>query len=150
MCASREGAAPHVPGVPGRGVTTGDGGDDMADAAGADEARGATGPGGRVPPQVTYSPELVRYMRRKGFDHIAMELLSPMGATADSTELYTRFVREPEAAKLRQRGWRCLPGECGDILIGRGVEYDDRIELGLRSFLGLKDITVKGIYAWRF
>jgi hypothetical protein len=103
----------------------------------------------RPVPHVRYTDRLKDYMTRKGYDHIAMELLSPMGATADSTELYTRFIREPEAAKLRAKGWRTLPGEQGDILIGRGVEYDDEIEVGLRSFLGLKDITVKGIYAFR-
>lgn len=104
----------------------------------------------KMPTSVTYSQRLKDYMARKGYDSIAMELLSPMGATADSTELYTRFVRGKEAAQLKEKGWRVLPGEVGEILLGRGVEYDDRIELGLRSFLGAKDITVKGIYAFRF
>lgn len=104
----------------------------------------------RQPTSVTYTPRLKEYMARKGYACIAMELLSPMGATADSTELYTRFVGRDEADRLKARGWLVITGEVGEILLDRGVEYDDEIELGLRSFLGLKDITCKGIYAFRF
>lgn len=101
------------------------------------------------PTSVTYTQRLKEYMARKGYKHIAMEMLSPMGATADATELYTRFVRDKEYEQLKSRGWFVIHGEVGDILLDRGVEFDDTIELGLRSFFGAKDITCKGIYAFR-
>lgn len=103
----------------------------------------------KLPTRVVYTQRLKDYMGKKGYDTIAMEMLSPMGATADSTELHTKFVREKEAAKLKAKGFRSFPGEVGEVLLERGIECDDEVELGLRSFLGLKDITVKGIYAFR-
>lgn len=101
------------------------------------------------PPAVIYSDRLREYLARKGFDHVAVELLSPTGATADSTELYVRPIREPEAQRLLAIGWRSMPAPVGRILVGRGVEFEDSVELGLRSFLGLKDVTTSGFFAWK-
>lgn len=103
----------------------------------------------KLPSRVVYTQRLKDYMEKKGYRAISMELLSPMGAMADSTELHTKFVGEKEAAKLKAKGFRAVPVEAGELLLGRGVEWDDEVEVGLRSFLGLKDITVKGIYAFR-
>lgn len=121
-------------------------------------------PAARVKPRVSFSPELLAYMQRKNYDYVAAELLSPMGATADSTELYTRFVRAKEAEKLLAEGWRLFtadgpadgqpaPADCATpqpgLLVGRGVEYDQQIKLGIRSFLGLKDIKTQGVHAFK-
>ena len=58
-------------------------------------------------------------------------------------------IRHDAAAdKLRAKGCVELHGELGSVLVARGMEYDDTVELGLRSFFGAKDITVRGIRSW--
>lgn len=99
---------------------------------------------------ITYDQRLKDYMERKGYVAIVVDTLSPVGCCADTTELCTRFAREAEAAALKEKGCKVLPAELGEVLVlARGLEYDEDVSFGLRSFLGIKDITVKGIRAWR-
>ena len=91
-------------------------------------------------PRVTYTPKLATYMRKKGWRHIAIEQASACGCCVDLSEVATRFVDDAEADKLH--------GELGSVLVARGMEYDNSVELGLRSFFGAKDITVRGIRSW--
>ena len=89
---------------------------------------------GSPPVNIVYDQRLRDYMERKGYTAVVVEAISPTGCCADATELYTRFAR---------------PVEAGEVLIPtRGMDVDDEVRLGLRSFLGIKDITVKGIRAW--
>ena len=99
-------------------------------------------------PRVTYTPKLATYMRKKGFRHIAIEHASACGCCVDLSEVATRFLDDAAADKLRTKGCVELHGELGSILVARGMEYDDTVELGLRSFFGAKDITVRGIRSW--
>ena len=99
---------------------------------------------------VTYEPRLKDYMAKKGYTHIVIDLISPIGCVADSAELLTRFAKPKEAAQIKERGCRVVPGEVGEILVvERGIHFDEDVTLGLRSFLGAKDITLKGIVAWK-
>ena len=95
-------------------------------------------------PRVTYTPKLATYMRKKGWNHIAIEHASACGCCVDLSEVATRFVDDAAADKLRAKG--CV--ELGSVLVARGMEYDNAVELGLRSFFGAKDITVRGIRSW--
>lgn len=98
---------------------------------------------------IAYDQRLKDYMHRKGYAAIVVDAVSATGCCADMTELYTRFATEDEAARLKERGCRVLDGEVGELLlVARGLELDDEIRLGLRSFLGAKDVTVRGIRAW--
>lgn len=99
-------------------------------------------------PRVTYTPKLATYMRKKGWHHIAIEHASACGCCVDLSEVATRFVDDAAADKLRAKGCVELHGELGSVLVARGMEYDDAVELGLRSFFGAKDITVRGIRSW--
>ena len=107
-------------------------------------------------PRVTYTPKLATYMRKKGWRHIAIEQASACGCCVDLSEVATRFVDDAAADKLRAKGCvelrakGCveLHGELGSVLVARGMEYDNAVELGLRSFFGAKDITVRGIRSW--
>lgn len=99
---------------------------------------------------VTYEQRLSDYMTSKGYRAIVFEEISAVGCCADSTELYTRFAKAPEAEKLRaQRTWRIFEAPVGELFLSRGLEVDDDVTLGLKSFLGIKDITYKGIAAWK-
>ena len=99
-------------------------------------------------PLVTYTPKLAAYMSKKGFRHIAVEHASACGCCVDLSEVATRFVNDATADKLRAKGCVELHGELGSVLVARGMEYDDAVELGLRSFFGARDITVRGIRSW--
>ncbi len=101
-----------------------------------------------VPPKVTYAPKLADYMRKKGWRHIAVESASACGCCVDLAEVATRFVDDAAAEKLRSKGYVELEGEFGSVLVARGMDYDAEVKLGLRSFFGAKDITVRGIRTW--
>lgn len=61
-------------------------------------------------------------------------------------ELVIKFVGTSEAQRLRERGYQVVAGEMGDVLIHLPcVELADTVELDLRSFLGIKEITARGI-----
>lgn len=87
-------------------------------------------------------------MRKKGWRHIAIEQASACGCCVDLPEVATRFVDDAAADELRAKGCVELHGELGSVLVARGMEYDNSVELGLRSFFGAKDITVRGIRSW--
>ena len=101
-----------------------------------------------VPPKVTYAPKLADYMRKRGWRHIAVESASACGCCVDLAEVATRFVDDAAAEKLRSKGYVELEGGLGSVLVARGMDYDAEVELGLRSFFGAKDITVRGIRTW--
>ena len=97
---------------------------------------------------ISFDQKLQDYMRKKGFRHIAIEHASACGCCVDLSEVATRFVDDAATDKLRAKGCVELHGELGSVLVARGMEYDDEVELGLRSFFGAKDITVRGIRSW--
>lgn len=99
-------------------------------------------------PAVVYDERLKEYMRRKGYRHIAIEHIQPCGCCVDLSEVVTSFADERKAAEMKKRGCVVLAGEMGEVLVARGMEYDTEVRLGLRNFLGAKDITVKGVRSW--
>ena len=80
---------------------------------------------------ITYDESLIEYMKKKKYTAIVIEQIDPIGCCADTSELLLRFVNEKGADKLRDQAIRQLD-----------------IHFGLRSFLGLKDISVSGIRHW--
>ena len=99
---------------------------------------------------ITFDQKLADYMRKKGYVAIAVDTISAIGCCADTTELATRFVREAEAAKLKAKGCGVHTADVGEVLVeAKGLHYDDEVRFGLRSFFGAKDITVKGIHAFK-
>lgn len=100
--------------------------------------------------EVVYSEALIAYMKKKGYSFISVESISPKGCCADSTELLVAFVSDKAAEQYKAKGCRIIKAPQGELLIlSRGLEYGEKVSLGLRSFLGLKDITVDGIAAWK-
>ena len=99
---------------------------------------------------VTASPELVAYMRKKGYTHVVVGIVDSKTCCAGFSDIVTSFVNDKGAEKLHGKIRRTLPCEdMQDVLVtAPGLEYDEDISLGLKSFLGAKDITVKGIRAW--
>lgn len=98
--------------------------------------------------EITYSPKLKEYMEKKGLHHIAVELADSETSTCGFVDISTRFVKDNQVDKVAAKARRVLEGELGNIYVLGVMDYDDAVELDLRSFFGLKDITVKGIRAW--
>ena len=99
---------------------------------------------------LVYTQQIKDYMAAKGYVGIAFEQLSSIGCCADSVELYSRFVKGPEAEKLRAQGtWRIVEAPVGELFLARGIECAEDVTVSLKSFLGLKDIKADGIYPWR-
>lgn len=98
---------------------------------------------------ITYDESLIEYMKKKKYTAIVIEQIDPIGCYADTSELLLRFVNEKGADKLRDQAIRQLDVPFGELLVMiRGLDYDKEIHFGLRSFLGLKDISVSGIRHW--
>lgn len=96
--------------------------------------------------RITASEKLLAYMERKGYRCIAVEPISPKGCCADMTELHSRFVRDKDVPKLKARNCGVFEAPFGELLVlEKGLEIDDEVRFDLRSFLGMKDIAVKGI-----
>lgn len=89
-------------------------------------------------------------MVKKKYSAIVIEQIDPIGCCADTSELLLRFVNEKGADKFRDQAIRQLDAPYGELFVMvRGLDYDNEITFGLRNFLGLKDITVKGIRHWQ-
>lgn len=98
---------------------------------------------------IVYSDELKDYMTCKGLSHIEIGLVEANTCCSGFADIVTDFVADKDLPRIEKKIVRVLDGEVGDILVtARGLEYDEEIELGLKSFLGIKDITVKGVRAW--
>ena len=95
--------------------------------------------------------KLVDYMAKKNYTGLKVEVIDPVGCCADSSELCIGFVREKDMDDLRAKALRVLECEQATLFIMcRGIEIEDSVTLGLRSFLGAKDITAQGMRAWKF
>lgn len=95
---------------------------------------------------ISASQKLMEYMDRKGYHCIAVEPLSPKGCCADMTELHSRFVRDKDMPRLKEKRCGVFGAPFGEMLVlEKGLEIDDEVYFDLRSFFGMKDITVKGI-----
>ncbi len=102
------------------------------------------------PLHIALDQPLIDYMRKKGYTGIAVDTVSAIGCCADTTELATRFVKAPEAERLRAKGCGVHAADFGEVFIEtKGLHYDEEISFSLRSFFGAKDIRVKGIQAFR-
>ena len=99
---------------------------------------------------ITYSDKLKAYMAQKGYRHLIVESVSAIGCCADTAELGVRFVDAKGAERLRAKHpARIFPTECGEVYVmDPSIEIEDEVRFDLRSFLGLKDVTVKGMAPW--
>lgn len=99
---------------------------------------------------IVLDQELIDYMKRKGFTVIALEAVSPKGCCVDMTELSARFVRAKDIEAVRNRACGIYETPVGQLLVlSREIELEDEVRFGLRSFLGVKDISIEGAAAWR-
>ena len=100
--------------------------------------------------QITYSDKLKQYMQEKNLHHIEIGVVDVKGCCAGFCEFTVDFVADKDMPKLDGKIIRTLTGEIGDILItSRTIELSDTLHFDLKSFLGVKHITVTGVSVWR-
>ena len=100
--------------------------------------------------RIVFERELIDYMERKGFTVIALEAINPKGCCVDMTELAARFVRPKDVDAVQAKACGIYETPVGQLFVlSREIEFDDEVRFGLRSFLGVKDISIEGAAAWK-
>lgn len=98
---------------------------------------------------ITLSSELKDYMQKKGYVAITLGLAESGTCCSGFADVATGFVnaRGFDAAAKQARAQ--LDAEGVPVLVtARGLEFADEVVLGLKSFLGVKDITAQGVKAF--
>ena len=100
---------------------------------------------------IVYDQRLKEHMARRGMSNIVVDAINPIGCCADTSELLVRLAGDEEVARLATDPTvRVLQGDLGQVVVlKRSIELDDELQFGLRNFLGIRDISVKGAYPWR-
>jgi hypothetical protein len=98
---------------------------------------------------VRYTDRLKEYMAKKGHSHIMIELVDTKTCCSGFSEITAHFISDKTLTRIEKDICNRFDGEVGDVVVtARGLEYDDEITFDLKSFVGLKDIEIKGIRAW--
>ena len=104
---------------------------------------------------VTFSENLRSYMADHGFVAVLVDTARARSCGGAIPHLDLRCIGADELERRRGDAVRVLEGTGASaglcaLVAARGLEYDEHIEFGLRSFIGiLKDVTVRGITAMR-
>lgn len=99
---------------------------------------------------VSYSGDLISYMKKNSYSAIVVEEISPIRCCADTSELLLRFVDQKGADKLRDQAIRTLDAPFGELFVMiRGLDYDDELSFSLKHLFGLTDIAFNGMRLWQ-
>ena len=103
---------------------------------------------------ITYSDKLLAYLQKKGIRNLQISVVET-AVEAGPPELLIEAITEKQIDDLKNEKYRYIHtipgGELDNIFVTtRGLEFDEDIHFDLKSFFGIKDITVKGIHAFRF
>lgn len=96
---------------------------------------------------IVLSADLKTYLARKQVKALVAELAECKTCGGAVAEVYVRGCRPAEVARLQESGCRTLEAQDAVLFLnGRGIKADAVVELGLRNFLGIKDVTAKGLH----
>lgn len=97
--------------------------------------------------EFVYEPMLQNYMKQKGKKNIIIEVISSNCSDFEVTELYVHFVNEKQTDYFKsKKNFRSVVTLIGEVLLPPyRLEYDEVITFGLKSFLGIKMLTQKGV-----
>lgn len=99
---------------------------------------------------VRLTPELKEYMAKKNYRHIEIELVDSGTSTCGFAEVAGKFLTDEQAAAIQAKSRHVLDTELGHVYCTAVFEFDEEPVLGIKSFFGLKDITISGIHGWRW
>ena len=95
----------------------------------------------------TYEPALLEYMQKKGKNTIVVEEVTINNSDIEITELHIHLIDDKRAEEfISKKRYRSTATDAGQVLLPPfKLKYDDVITFGLKSFLGFKYVTYKGI-----
>ena len=100
---------------------------------------------------LTFTQPLKEYMEKKGYVAVTFETISAIGCCADTAELCAGFVKAADLEDKALKAWKRVDSPDGTMLLmTRGIEYDQDVTLGIRSFLGAKDVQTDNVRPWSF
>ena len=98
--------------------------------------------------EIVYSKNLTEYMLEKGRPHILIEACESKSCGGPLAFLKARAVGHDEMACALPRAKAAYQGLVGRVLVmANGFDFGDKIELGLHSFFGIKDIAIENTLA---
>lgn len=94
-----------------------------------------------------YEPELQAYMQKKGKKTIVVEEITSNNSDFEITELHVHLIDEKKAEYFKtQKRYYSVTTEMGAVLLPPyKLKYDDTVIFSLKSFLGIKYVSYKGI-----
>lgn len=94
-----------------------------------------------------YEPALQEYMKKKGKNTIVVEEITSNNSDFEITELHVHLIDEKRAEHFKSRKrYRGVKTEVGEVLLPPfKLTIDDVVTFGLKSFLGIKYVSCKGI-----
>ena len=98
---------------------------------------------------IVFSEDLKSYLQRKNYHAIEISIAESRTCCSGSCELALIPLTDRAAEISRGKAVRVIDAPEAQLLVmDRGLEYDEDVSLGLRNFLGVKDVTVEGIRAY--
>ena len=95
--------------------------------------------------QVIFDKTLTDYMNEKAYVAVSLDVLIPVGSEADEPEMITKFLTAKQYTEDKDKAFKIFTDGAYPVLVMQpGYTFGNSLELGLSSFLGTKDISVKG------
>ncbi|MBO5056516.1 MAG: hypothetical protein J5988_02875 [Eubacterium sp.] len=94
-----------------------------------------------------YEQPLLDYMLKKGKKTIVVEEITSNNSDFEITELHVQLIDEKRAEHFKTRkGYYSVTTDAGTVLLPPyKLKCEDTITFGLKSFLGIKYVSYKGI-----
>lgn len=94
-----------------------------------------------------YEPALLEYMQKKGKNTIVVEEITSNHSDFEITELHVHLIDGKRAEHFKsQKRYLSVKTEKGEVLLPPfRLKIDDTVTFSLKSFLGMKYVSYKGI-----
>lgn len=94
-----------------------------------------------------YEQALQEHMHKKGKNIIVVEEITSNNSDFEITELHLQLIDGKRADYFKtKKGYYTVKTQAGEVLLPPyRLKIEDTVTLGLKSFLGIKYITQKGI-----
>lgn len=97
--------------------------------------------------EFVYEQPLQEYMCKKGKNIIVVEEITSNNSDFEITELHLQLIDEKRADYFKtKKGYYTVKTQTGEVLLPPyRLKIEETVTFGLKSFLGIKYITQKGI-----
>lgn len=98
--------------------------------------------------KIEYTDSLRKYFEKKGCSDVLLHTISPAGCCGAPPELIVDLLKPDQVEESITSGIKVFDGELGKVLMEYWLipeDPDATVTLGFERFLGLGDITAKGL-----